>query len=297
MAVLTESIGLVEASADGRNLIRIIEADVRGSSAYYPADVLERDAHKFKAGTQMFLDHATKDEGSARPEGSVKNMIGVLESDAVFRPDGLYANMHIFEDHKAWVKDRAPYIGLSIRATGTVRESDEGPILESFDKILSVDVVTKAGAGGKFISLAESAKPGALEESSEPLAESKETEMEFPKELAEALDTQIKAVNALMEALKPVEPAKVETVEESKLDAGAFAEALVESGLTKASRARVVAAVEGGAEFEEAIKAEKALVADVLKESKVEKSGVEFAGNIEESKVEQVSLADNVWGK
>lgn len=298
MTILTESIGSIE-SKGGKWRARIIEANVKGSSAYYPEDALKEGAHLFKAGTQMFRNHLSQDEQWNRPEGDVNSLLGVLESDAVFENDGLYADLKIFDDSKAWLKERAPYIGLSIRAGGIVEESDSGPVLKQFTSVESVDVVTKAGAGGKFVSLAESAKPGVLTAVHKEITESKEDNMEFPKELAEALDknakdqaTVLEAVGKLVEALteKPAPKAKEVEVEEArKLDV----EALIESGLGKASRARVTAAFEGGAELAEAIKAEKDLAAEILAEAAKKEEG--FSANLEESNGKEAAPVIN-WG-
>lgn len=285
MTILTESIGSVE-SKGGKWRARLIQSEVRGSSAYYPEAALREGAHLFKAGTQMYRNHLSEDEKFNRPEGDVNNLVGVLESDAVFEEDGLYADLHIFESSKAWLKERAPYVGLSIRATGEVEESDSGPTLKSFTEVLSVDVVSRAGAGGKFVSLAESAKPGVLSQVHKELIESKEETMEFPKDLAEALDKNAKdqaslmeAVNKLIEALDKgvsVKVEKAEVEEATKIDL----EALIEAGLTKTARTRVLVAAEGGADLTEAIKAEKELAKEILAEA--EKSG-EFSANLEES--------------
>lgn len=283
MTILTESIGSIE-SKNGKWRARLIEANVKGSSAYYSGEALKEGAHLFKAGVQMFSNHLSEDERMNRPEGDVNNLVGVLESDAVFEEDGLYADLKIFEHKKDWIKEVAPYVGLSIRASGTVEESDDGtPHLKQFTEVFSVDVVTKAGAGGKFVSLAESAKPGVLSQVHKELIESKEEDMEFPKELAEALDKNAKdqaavldAVGKLIEALtekpeaKPVEEAK-------KIDF----EALIEAGLTKTARTRVLAAAEGGADLEESIKAEQELAKEILAEAGKREGG--FEANLEES--------------
>lgn len=283
MTKLVESVSSIE-SKNGKWRARLIESNVRGSSAYYPAEALEAGAALFKAGTQMFQNHLSQDEQWNRPEGDVGNLVGVLESDAVFEEDGLYADLKIFSHKKEWLKEVAPYVGLSIRANGVVEESADGtPVLKQFTEVLSVDVVTRAGAGGKFVSLAESAKPGVLSES-QPAPKKKEEEpMEFPKELAEALDAQAKdvkamtdAVGALIEALKPkdadapTEPSATEV-----------AEALVESKLTKTARTRVLASVDAGTELAEAIKAEQDLQKEILEEA--EKAS-ELEGNLQESK-------------
>lgn len=284
MAILTESIGSVE-SKGGKWRARLIQSEVRGSSAYYPEAALREGAHLFKAGTQMYRNHLSEDEKFNRPEGDVNNLVGVLESDAVFEEDGLYADLHIFESNKAWLRERAPYVGLSIRATGEVEESDNGPTLKSFTEVMSVDVVSRAGAGGKFVSLAESAKPGVLSQVHKELTESKEETLD--KELAEALDTQIKDVSALTEAVKAlvaaltvVEEAKKEEVKVEEAKEFDF-EALIESGLTKTARARVAAAVKGGAVLEESIKAEKELAKEILEEAAKREGG--FEANLEES--------------
>lgn len=278
MTILTESIGSIE-SKNGKWRARLIEANVKGSSAYYSGEALKEGAHLFKAGVQMFSNHLSEDERMNRPEGDVNNLVGVLESDAVFEEDGLYADLKIFEHKKDWIKEVAPYVGLSIRASGTVEESDDGtPHLKQFTEVFSVDVVTKAGAGGKFVSLAESAKPGVLSQVHKELIESKEEDMEFPKELAEALDTLIKKMDAVLE----VKESKLEVKPEVGVEeATEFDfEALIEAGLTRTARARVAAAVKGGAKLEESIKAEQELAKEILEEAG--KSGA-FEANLEES--------------
>ena len=100
---LSESVGfdvdieLREAFAPSRE-IKLI-APGKGASAFYPAEVLKRDGPKvFRAGTPMRIDHPTRAEEAARPEGSVKDWGAVLESDAVWRDDhkqgaGLYGRI------------------------------------------------------------------------------------------------------------------------------------------------------------------------------------------------------------
>lgn len=284
MAKLIESVASIE-SKNGKWRAKLIGANIKGSSAYYPAEAVEAGAPLFKAGTQMFANHLSQDEQWNRPEGDVNNLVGVLESDAEFEGDGLYADLKIFSHKKDWLKEVAPYVGLSIRANGVVKEGEDGfPILESFTDVISVDVVTKAGADGKIVSLAESAKPGVLTEAQVEIHKEEEEILEFPKELAEALDAQAKdvkslteSVKALIEAMKPAE----EEVKEAK--ATEVAEALVEAKLTKTARARVLSAVDGGADLAEAIKAEKDLQAEILEEAKAEE---ELNGNLVESKTD-----------
>jgi hypothetical protein len=136
----------------------------KGSSAFYPAEVLKRDGpNVFKAGTPMRIDHPTRAEEAARPEGSVKDWGAVLESDAVWHDDhaqgpGLYGRIKPFSDFAGLIDEKGPYAGVSIRANGSaVMESGkpklrEGvPILKELTAAEGVDMVTRAGAGGMFL--------------------------------------------------------------------------------------------------------------------------------------------------
>ncbi len=156
-ATTLEPIVLKEARADYE--IKLI-APGKGSSAFYPSEVLRRDGPKvFKAGTHVYLNHPTSAEESARPEGDVKNLAGVLSTDAAYQEShakgpGLYARMKVFADHGQLVEEKAPHVGMSIRAAG-VAESGKTmqglPVIKELTHAESVDVVTRAGAGGMIL--------------------------------------------------------------------------------------------------------------------------------------------------
>ncbi len=144
----------------------------RGSSGYYPEDVVKRDGPKiFKSGTQMFWDHATDTEEAERPEGSLNNLAAVLTSDARYNEagkdgPGLYATAKVFGPYVDKVKEMGQHIGLSIRAGGTRDESAKGPdgkagVITGLKQAQSVDFVTKAGRDGKiFTEAARGASEG-----------------------------------------------------------------------------------------------------------------------------------------
>lgn len=132
----------------------------KGSSAYYPADVLKRDGPKvFGSGTHVYLNHPTQAEEASRPEGDVKNLAGVLTTSAVYHEShakgpGLYARMKVFADHASTLEDKAAHVGMSIRASGVAesgKSRDGVPVLKELTRAESVDVVTKAGAGGMIL--------------------------------------------------------------------------------------------------------------------------------------------------
>lgn len=180
----TECIGqiipLIETSIrpDGTVPIKLISPGW-GSSAYYPADVLERDGpNVFCKGTHMNWDHQTETEALEQPAGELNDLAAVLEADAHWDPNhpkgpGLYADAKVFGPFDEKLNDLAPHIGTSINTSGVVeadekgniiegeREGREGPILTELrkNKFTSVDFVTRAGAGGAVLQLFESARP------------------------------------------------------------------------------------------------------------------------------------------
>jgi hypothetical protein len=156
-AATLETIRLREARADYE--IKLI-APGKGATAFYPKEVLQRDGPRvFKAGTHVYLNHPTLAEEAARPEGDVKNLAGVLTTDAVYseshaKGEGLFARMKVFADHAQTVEEKAAHVGMSIRAHG-IQESgkvrDGVPVLGQLTSAESVDVVTRAGAGGMIL--------------------------------------------------------------------------------------------------------------------------------------------------
>lgn len=166
---------LRETFAAGKK-IKII-APGPGSSAYYTESALKQAvADKiFYAGLPMRIDHPTKAEEAARPEGSVKDWGAVLGSDGVWlesymsggkdQGPGIYSDIKPFSDHAQTIQEKGQYAGVSIVANGRAlveagRPVMRGglPVLEKFTRADGCDMVTRAGAGGLF--LQESA-PGA----------------------------------------------------------------------------------------------------------------------------------------
>jgi hypothetical protein len=285
---------LSEASKTGKSWrIKIIEGDRQGSSAYYPKEALEKGVHLFKKGTRIYLNHPNSEEKWSQPERRAQDIIGVLAEDATFDGKDIFGDAEFFEEHQAFIKSRAEkgVIAMSIRAEGQMVETAKGLELAEFTAVHSVDVVTVGGAGGGFEKLLESARnenQSAAERFAE--AQEEETELELPKEFLNALEGLTNGVNALNESLatekKAREDAAAAAVEEAEkanapkpLSPVAIAGALREAALSPKAEARVLSAVEAGADLTEAVKAEKEIAAEYLAEAA--KTG--GAGHIEES--------------
>ncbi|MER5420340.1 hypothetical protein [Streptosporangium roseum] len=164
---LSERVSLAEAAGGmtpkGRRFrARLIAGDIQGSSGYYSAAMLKKHAGVFHEGLPVFLDHPSATDAYERPERSVRDLAGRLASPAVYERDGLYADVEVYPHWAPVVEAMADHIGMSIRASGTVEastnESIRGPIVTSLTEAASVDFVTAAGAGGKLVSLLESAR-------------------------------------------------------------------------------------------------------------------------------------------
>lgn len=150
---VNESLRLAEAQTPdqgGRMTLRIIDQG-QGSSGLYPAETLEQAAKDkvFGKGLHLYVNHPSQSEEFERPERSVKDLAGVLETDAVYRDGALYAEARVFPQWIEQLTSMAEHIGVSIRATA---ENDNGTITKLY-RAESVDFVTRAGRGGAIISV------------------------------------------------------------------------------------------------------------------------------------------------
>lgn len=159
-----EVIDLFESAGAVEKEIKII-APGDGSSAHYTESALKTSGPKvFTRGTQMFINHATKAEESQRPEGDWYKLAGALTTDAVYKEShprgaGLYAMARFAGGLAPEILEKAKLgAGISIRANG--RQATEAgrpatkngrPILAEFTSCESIDIVTKAGAGGMIL--------------------------------------------------------------------------------------------------------------------------------------------------
>lgn len=272
--------GAVKGGKGLRRRAKLVAADTWGSTAYYPSEVLRRDGPRvFQPGTQMFENHLSESESLFRPEGDVRNLIGKLVSEAVFEPDnpegpGLYADVEFYASYGDRINEIGEDIGLSIMADGLTEWGTagdrEGPVLAAILKADSVDVVTKAGAGGKLVSILESDRGPA----GRPITEKEQPVAELTKEDLEAgfatLGAQITGlVDTLKESLakpaeteveKPkVEEEEPEKKEEVEIDHVALAEALRNEDLPAQSAGAVIADLKEGKTLAEAIESQTKL--------------------------------------
>lgn len=272
---LVESVAGTQTLTGTKWRARILETDRWGSSAYYPREVVERDGPRiFTAGMHMYQNHMSESEQWDRPEGSVENLVGKLASDAVMEEDGLYADVEFFPSYVNRITEISKDVGLSIRASGLTEDAEMdgryGPVLTAILAAQSVDVVTKAGAGGKLTSILESERElaGTLIETDKKGTQSV---TDVTKEDFEAFKvTLIEAINgipaALAESLAAAPVAEVTPVEEVapieeavEIDHAAVIEALAENNLPAVVAPKIVEALKAGTELEAAVQEQIAL--------------------------------------
>lgn len=305
MQRLSENFGFSANESGNKWRVKVIESGW-GSSGYYGADMLAAYGPQvFKAGTKVFMNHPSAIESTDRPERDVHQLAGKLVSDAVFSEGALYADVKFYAHYAPIIKEMASDVGLSIHALGNgvigEAEGRTGTIIESLvpDPLTSVDVVTVAGAGGKFISLLESYTRNGSETDLVEETDIKEgndmsiTKEEFEAAIAdlktafvEALTPVVESVSILAEAAKPViAEESAEAVDaEPALDPVDVAEKFNESGLPRIALARVAEALkaEGNTKtVDELLEAEVAYAAALRADSATTEAAP--AGHIQEA--------------
>ena len=283
---LKENLGITFEPAKGNKWkVKVIEAGW-GSSGYYGAEMLrEYGPAVFAKGTKVFMNHPSMTEENDRPERDVEKLAGKLTTNAYYSEsdNGLIAEVQFYSHYAPIIKEMAEDVGLSIRALGEASvgeaEGREGPIIEALvaDELTSVDVVTVAGAGGKFISLLESytRKDAVTEQVAESVSEGNGmsiTKEEFDAAIAdlktafvEAISPVVESVSILAEAAKPAEVVEGEEETLDAIDPVDIASKFNESGLPKLALQRVAEAMKLGSEksVDELIADEKAYVSAV----------------------------------
>lgn len=278
--VLSESAALIspadgDLASKGIWRARIIEADVQGSSGYYPAETLRQyGATAFPAGTQIYFDHPSASEETDRPERSVRDLAGVLLDAARYEdgPDGkgLFGRIQFFENIRDQVRAMAQHIGLSIRANGHVEETAQGRIVRSLEGI-SIDLVTRAGAGGRLIRMTESTATLGSAGSAGASAVATATQADYNEltkmvlEMREAFMNQTVGITKLTHLLKERDKAAAEREQHIKSMRENFSKVL-EADLPNSSKARIIESYQDGQEMDDCIRRERDYLKSVLRE-------------------------------
>lgn len=242
---------IVEAAGPGKSLIKLIAAG-QGAMAYYPKDVLKRDAATaFPKGTQMFWNHQTAQEESSRPVGDLSHLAGVLTGNAYWDEKGksgpgVYASAETFAPFSEAIGQMKDHIGVSIRGIGyaedAVIEGKSTKRMTKFTGSKSVDFVTRAGAGGKIVEVFESLRAVAVPAATDSRANKEEKKVALVQ-IEESELTGLRAAatesGALKARLDTLEARQRETVMQGQA-VSVIEAALKDSGLPSVVKARIV---------------------------------------------------------
>lgn len=160
------SASVLRASDESEGLewkVRVIESGKTRDGRHFYSPEAVRNAAKLFEGTQCFADHAPEGENP-----SVNNLVGWFTEPSVVSLDegrvAVDATLHVLESspyakllREVYQRQAAETIGFSIHGGGKVRLDQRDGVtvrmVESIDKISSVDLVTKPNAGGKLLDL------------------------------------------------------------------------------------------------------------------------------------------------
>ena len=132
----------------------------KGSSGEYPPETIKKLAESpiWDSPVHMYMNHATGSERASRPEGDIRELAGVIDGRPVVDDSGaLVGRAKIFPEYRDFIRERAPYIGVSINASGIMAPGKDR-VIQEITQVDSVDFVTKPGRGGKITAVLESSR-------------------------------------------------------------------------------------------------------------------------------------------
>lgn len=156
------SVHLIEAEGEptGSLVAVTIITPGKGSSGEYPPETIKKLAESpiWDSPVHMYMNHATGTERASRPEGDIRELAGVIDGRPVVDDSGaLVGRAKIFPEYRDFIRERAPYIGVSINASGIMAPGKDR-VIQEITQVDSVDFVTKPGRGGKITAVLESSR-------------------------------------------------------------------------------------------------------------------------------------------
>lgn len=156
------SVHLIEADGEptGSLVAVTIITPGKGSSGEYPPETIKKLAESpiWDSPVHMYMNHATGSERASRPEGDIRELAGVIDGRPVVDDSGaLVGRAKIFPEYRDFIRERAPYIGVSINASGIMTPGKDR-VIKEITQVDSVDFVTKPGRGGKITAVLESSR-------------------------------------------------------------------------------------------------------------------------------------------
>jgi len=137
----------------------LVRAGESKNGYIYPVEVLAAAVELFD-GAKAFADHPTATQDREQPNRSINEVVGWF-SDVFLQGDELMARLHLSEAAEglrtlmadAWARGKRDLIGLSVNVMGSLVEKNGQKLVDAITDVVSVDLVTRPAAGGRFVRL------------------------------------------------------------------------------------------------------------------------------------------------
>jgi len=131
---------------------------------WYPADMLRRDANVFEGVDVFVTDHRENERSERTKVGKIKSIVGFTEDGGPIGRTVLYDPELAEKTRNRASAGELGTLHCSILARGDARDGKvdgrKYKIVEAITRADAVDLVSRAGAGGRALSLAESESGG-----------------------------------------------------------------------------------------------------------------------------------------
>ncbi|HVA23634.1 MAG TPA: Mu-like prophage major head subunit gpT family protein [Chloroflexota bacterium] len=284
--------------------VTVLQSGLSRNGWFYAPELLESSIPLFE-GARAFADHPGPAE---RAERSVRDIVGYYHS-ARFEPAGggsparIKATLKVLES-AGWlwtmiaesVAESRPFIGLSVDFVGAVKPASRNGAavkeVQAVRQLLSVDVVTRPSAGGRFERILNSEQP--TQEEDMPDRSSPESGVRGPESANDALPrTQDPGLRTIEEAQRLLEDARTErriAECERALD-GLLAETKLPLPFRDKLRRRFAGSVTPAEAIQEAIDEEAAALASVLDGQLITGMGAEKASITSRTELDRYQTA------
>lgn len=159
MPEIKESVKVTEAAGEHQLEAVFILEGISKNGNLWTREVLERNVDKFR-GVPIYIDHPTLSESLDRPERSLRDLAGVVvDASYGMWPTETGQGMGVggrvkLSSNADWLMNlfREGMAGdMSIFALAEAHSEDDMVIIDEIESVVSVDLVTKASAGGRLV--------------------------------------------------------------------------------------------------------------------------------------------------
>lgn len=245
---------------------------------FYPREMLARDAGRF-VGAKMFeTDHRPEEKSTRTWVSTVKEIAGFTSDGAPIARVAIHDPDFAERVRNLSAANLLEKMECSILASGRAKPFEEagrkGKAVEAITEVSAVDWVTKAGAGGHALNLAESAAGGLVEPGAKFLISLDEGGEQFIPAQPEPVSTETAEAEPEPVAIHEQEP---EPITEAAPDPVRLAETEVDAALAKTNLPPASVLALARESYTDAAALAEAIKAEIRRVKEISGSGRPFA--------------------